>query len=127
MDRTKIEKFTTDQLREEASKYGLPTSENPDALLDAILTHWERYGQERQPPAREPPATTVTLGASLRGEGVQLVLRIEQVMAEQNRPSVATGTTDSTLLPPVGRIVDGRTRHNGVGVTDPGVCWPRRR
>lgn len=44
MDRTEFEKLTLEQLRKEASKYGLPTEGSKSTLIDAIITHLAEHG-----------------------------------------------------------------------------------
>lgn len=44
MDSGVLEHMTTDQLRQEASKYGLSSSGRKTELIEAIISHLERYG-----------------------------------------------------------------------------------
>ncbi|KMQ84611.1 hypothetical protein RF55_17460, partial [Lasius niger] len=44
MDRAALEKLTVEQLQAEAAKYGLPTTGNWNALIDAIMGHLEHHG-----------------------------------------------------------------------------------
>jgi hypothetical protein len=42
MDHTQLENFTLEELRKEARKYQLTASADRNALIDAIMTHFEQ-------------------------------------------------------------------------------------
>lgn len=44
MNRERLDRMSTDQLREEADKYHLPSSGNRGSIIDVIMSHWERHG-----------------------------------------------------------------------------------